>query len=108
MLAVLQIAPDRRARNDDVCRCPAMALLAQLQSVGVTAMSSAITSVATVSALTEQPVPGAELETVPIPQELWIVLVLSVILFVLLAWRAIAEGDGSGDDGSSNTWFPPF
>jgi hypothetical protein len=106
MLAVAQHRAGPAGAQRDVRRCPAVVLLAQLQSVGVTAMSSATTPVATVSAYTEQPAPAAELESVPIPQELCIVLVLSIILFVLLAWREIAEGDGG--DGSSNTWFPPF
>jgi hypothetical protein len=65
-----------------------------------------------VSAFTEQPAPMSESENVPIPQELWTVLILCVILFVLLAWRAIDEmldGSGGDDNGSSNgTWFPPL
>jgi len=79
------------------------------QWVGVTCMSSA-TSLAT-SAYTEQPAPGAEtaLRPTAIPEELWTVLILSVILWVLLAWRAIEEaGEGSGGDRDSSTWFPPF
>jgi len=72
-------------------------------------MSTANTSVATVTAYTEQPARGAESETVPIPQELWIVLILSFILLVLLAWRAIAEA-GAGPGGSDNggNWLPPL
>jgi hypothetical protein len=86
-------------------------LWAQLQSVGVTTMSSATTSVATVSAHTEQPAPGAESrsQNTQIPDELWSVLILSLILLVLLAWRAIEEaGDASGTNSDSSTWFPPY
>jgi len=42
-------------------------LWAQLQSVGVTTMSSATTSMATVSANTEQPAPRAEIEIAKYP-----------------------------------------
>jgi len=39
---------------------------------------------------------------------MFIVLILSFILWVLLAWRAIERaGDGSGRDSNSSTWFPP-
>ena len=81
------------------------------QSVGVTTMSSATTSVATVSAHTEQPAPGAESrsQNTLIPEELWTVLILSFILLMLLAWRAIEEaGDASGTNSDSSTWFPPY
>jgi hypothetical protein len=76
-------------------------------------MSSASFSASkSVSAFTEQPAAVSESENVPIPQELWTVLILCVILFVLLAWRAIDEMlDGSGDDdnrNSSSDWFPPI
>jgi len=69
------------------------------------------TSVATVSAHTEQPAPGAESrsQNTLIPEELWTVLILSFILLVLLAWRAIEEaGDASGTNSDSSTWFPPY
>jgi hypothetical protein len=76
-------------------------------------MSSATFSASkSVSAFTEQPAPMSESENVAIPQELWTVLILCVILFVLLAWRAIGEmldGSGGDDNGSSNSnWFPPL
>ena len=75
-------------------------------------MSSATSSASnSVSAFTEPPAAAWESENVPIPQELWTVLILCVILFVLVAWRAIDEMlDGSGgDDNSGNSdWFPPL
>ena len=78
----------------------------------VIAMSTANTSVAAyteVTAYTEHPARGAESETVPIPQELWIVLILSFILLVLLAWRAIAEaGAGPGGPDNGGNWLPPL
>jgi hypothetical protein len=60
-------------------------------------MSSATTSVATLSAYAEQPAPGAESRSqhTMIPEELWTVLILAVILWVLLAWRVI-EKAGNG------------
>jgi cytochrome b561 len=85
-------------------------LWAQLQSVGVTTMSSATTSVATVSAYTEQPAPGAESRSQSlIPAAMWTVLILAFLLLLLLAWRAIEEaGDASGGNSDSSTWFPPY
>jgi hypothetical protein len=63
-------------------------------------------------AFTEQhasaPNPGSE--SVPLPQEFWAVLILSLILFMLLAWRAIDEmpDDSSGADKVDISNFPPF
>jgi hypothetical protein len=76
-------------------------------------MSSAtISATEAASAYTEQParMPGSASENTPIPPELWAVVVLSVILFVLLVWKAIDEmvdGGGSNGDNSSNR-FPPY
>ena len=76
-------------------------------------MSSAtISATKTVSAHTEQPalMSGSASENAPAPPEFWTVVVLSVILFVLLVWKAIDEmvdGGGSNGDNSSNR-FPPF
>jgi hypothetical protein len=64
-----------------------------------------------VSAYTEQPtpVPKSVSEEVPFPQELWAVVILSVILFVLLVWKAIDEMvDSSGDDDSTINRHPPY
>ena len=73
-------------------------------------MASATPSASTsLPAYTEQSAPVPESEHVPIPQELWVVIILSVVLFVLLAWRAIDEMfDGEGGDDNGNNWFPPF
>jgi hypothetical protein len=63
------------------------------------------------SAYTEQSsaVPKSVSEEVPFPQELWAVIILSVILFVLLAWKAIDEMvDSSGDDDSTINRHPPY
>ena len=64
------------------------------------------------SAHAEQPapMPGSASENTPIPPEVWTVVVLSVILFVLLVWKAIDEmvdGRGSNGDNGSNR-FPPY
>ena len=78
---------------------------------GVTTMSSATTSVASVSTYTEQSAPRADSgsQNTQVPDEMFIVLILSFILWVLLAWRAIERGgDGSGRDSNSSTWFPPI
>jgi hypothetical protein len=69
-------------------------------------MSSATTSVPTVSAHTGQPAPGAgsRSQHTVIPEELWTVLILAVILWVLLAWRVIEEagnGPGNSDNGGN-------
>jgi len=76
-------------------------------------MSSAtISATEPVSAYTEQPAPisGSAPENTPMPPELWTVVVLSVILFVLLVWKAIDEmvdgSGGNGDNGSNR--FPPY
>ena len=75
-------------------------------------MSSATISAKTVSAHTEQPapMPGSASENTPIPPEFWTVVVLSVILFVLLVWKAIEEMvDGRGSDGDNpSNRFPPY
>ena len=43
------------------------------------------------------------------PEGLWIVLILSLILLVLLAWRAIDEiVDGSGGSDNGGNWLPPL
>ena len=71
-------------------------------------MSSATTSV---TAYTKQsdPVPQPGSENAPVPEELWIVLILSFILLVLLAWRAIDEMvDGSGNSDNDGSWFAPL
>jgi len=76
-------------------------------------MSSAtISATKPVSAHTEQPalMPGSASESTPIPPEFWTVVVLSVILFVLLVWKAIDEmvdGRGNNGDNGSNR-FPPY
>jgi hypothetical protein len=109
-LIVGTIAPDRRAGTWIILVNVRRSVpWAQVQFVvGVTAMSSATAYVGAVSAHIEQPAPGAESEVVPFPQDLWIVLILSLVLFVLLAWRAIEEaGDDSGHDKGGN-WFPPL
>ena len=61
---------------------------------GVTTMSSATTSVASVSTYTEQSAPRADSgsQNTQVPDEMFIVLILSFILWVLLAWRAIERG----------------
>jgi hypothetical protein len=64
-----------------------------------------------VSAYTEQstPVPKSATENAPIPEGMWIVLILSLILLVLLAWRAIDEMvDGSGGSDNDGNWLPPL
>jgi hypothetical protein len=75
-------------------------------------MSSAATSVTQpVSAYTEQsaPAPNSATENSPIPEGMWIVLILSLILLVLLAWRAIDEiVDGSGGSDNGGNWLPPL
>jgi hypothetical protein len=68
-------------------------------------------SSATISAHTEQPalMSGSAPENTPIPPEFWTVVVLSVILFVLLVWKAIDEMvDGGGSNGDNSNRFPPF
>ena len=80
--------------------------------MGVIAMPSAATSVnEPVSAYTGQaaPVPKSASENTLVPQGMWIVLILSLILLVLLAWRAIDEMvDGSNGPDNSGNWFPPL
>jgi hypothetical protein len=75
-------------------------------------MSSATASVTDpVFAHTEQsgPVPKSATENTPIPEGMWIVLILSLILLVLLAWRAIDEiVDGSGGSDNGGNWLPPL
>ena len=74
-------------------------------------MSSTTTSIATPSAYTEQPAPGAETRSqhAVIPVELWAILILSAILWVLLAWRVIEEaGDRPDNSDNSENWFPPL
>jgi hypothetical protein len=64
-----------------------------------------------VSAYTEQstPAPKSISEEVAFPQEFWTVVILSVILFVLLAWKAIDEMiDNPGDDDNSINRHPPY
>jgi hypothetical protein len=40
---------------------------------------------------------------------MWIVLILSLILLVLLAWWAIDEMvDGPGGSDNGGNWFPPL
>jgi hypothetical protein len=75
-------------------------------------MSSVTSSVTNpVSAYTEQPVqpPKSASENTPIPEGSWIVLILSLILWGLLAWRAIDEiVDGSGGSDNGRNWLPPL
>ena len=75
-------------------------------------MSSVTSSVTNpVPAYTEQsvPAPKSASENTPIPEGMWIVLVLSLILLVLLAWRAIDEiVDGSGGSDNGGNWLPPL
>ena len=75
-------------------------------------MASVTTSVtAPVSAYTEQsaPVQKSASENTSIPEGLWIVLILSLVLLVLLAWRAIDEiVDGSGGSDNGGNWLPPL
>jgi hypothetical protein len=75
-------------------------------------MSSVTASVTEpVVAHTEQPAPVAKSasENTPIPEGMWIVLLLSLILLVLLAWRAIDEKvDGSGGSDNGGNWLPPL
>jgi hypothetical protein len=54
-------------------------------------------------------VPNSASENSPIPEGMWIVLILSLILLVLLAWRAIDEiVDGSGGSDNGGNWLPPL
>jgi len=75
-------------------------------------MSSVTASVTEpVFASTEQPtpVPKSASENTPFPEGLWIVLILALILWVLLAWRAIDEMvDGSGGSDNGGNWLPPL
>ena len=75
-------------------------------------MSSVTSSVTNpVSAHTEQsvPAPKSASENSQIPEGMWIVLILSLILLVLLAWRAIDEiVDGSGGSDNGGNWLPPL
>jgi len=75
-------------------------------------MSSVTASVTEpVFASTEQPtpVPKAGSENTPFPEGLWIVLILSLTLWVLLAWRAIDEMvDRSGGSDNGGNWLPPL
>ena len=75
-------------------------------------MPSSMTTTRSVLVSTEQHagVPTSGPESMPLPQEFWAVLVLSLILFVLLAWRAIDEmvNGSDGDDNKSVNNFPPF
>jgi hypothetical protein len=53
--------------------------------------------------------PGSASEYAPIPPEFWTVVVLSVILFVLLVWKAIEEIDGRGSNGDNpSNRMPPY
>jgi hypothetical protein len=64
-----------------------------------------------VSASTElsAPVPKSATEYTPIPEGMWVVLILSLILLVLVAWRAIDEmADGSGGSDNDGNWLPPL
>ena len=75
-------------------------------------MSSASLSLTEpVSAYTEQPPPlpkSASADSL-VPQGMWIVLILSLILLVLLAWWAIDEMvDGPGGSDNGGNWFPPL
>jgi hypothetical protein len=73
-------------------------------------MSSASIS-GSVSAYTEQSAPAAKSisEEVTFPQDVWTVIILSVILFVLLIWKAIDEKVGtSEDDDNSINRHPPY
>jgi hypothetical protein len=55
------------------------------------------------------PVSNSGPENTPIPDGLWIVLILSLILLLLLAWRAIDEmADGSGGSDNGGNWLPPL
>jgi hypothetical protein len=55
------------------------------------------------------PAPKSTSEEVTFPQEFWTVVILSVILFVLLAWKAIDEMiDNPGDDDNSINRHPPY
>lgn len=87
-------------------------LSARLISAGVASMSSAIASATEpVFAHTEQPAPVAKSasENPAIPDGMWIVLILSLILLVLLAWRAIDDMvDGSGGSDNGGNWLPPL
>jgi hypothetical protein len=62
------------------------------------------------SAYTEQPapVPNSASENVPVPQALWIILILSFILWVLLAWKALDEWVDSDRDDDSINRVPPY
>ena len=62
------------------------------------------------TAYTEQPapLPKSASENVPVPQALWIILILSFILWVLLAWKALDEWVDSDRDDDSINWFPPY
>jgi hypothetical protein len=75
-------------------------------------MSSVTASVTDpVSAYTEQSalVSKSATENAPFPEGMWIVLILSLILLVLLAWRAIDEmADGSGGSDNDGNWLPPL
>lgn len=75
-------------------------------------MSSVTASVSDpVFAHTEQSAPVAKsaTENTPIPEGMWIVLILSLILLVLLAWRAIDEMvDGPGGSDNGGNWLPPL
>jgi hypothetical protein len=74
--------------------------------------STTISPTKPVSAYTEQPAlaPGPGSENTPIPPEFWIVVILSIALFVLLVWKAIDEMvDGTGGDGDNGgNGFPPY
>jgi hypothetical protein len=73
-------------------------------------MSSAtISATEPVSAYTEQPAPapGPASENTPIPPEFWTVVILSIVLFVLLVWKAIDEMVGGDGDNGGNR-FPPY
>jgi len=73
--------------------------------------SSTITAKNSVSAYTEQPapVPKSTSDNAPVPQSLWIVLILLFILWALLAWRAFDEiADSHRDDDNSIHRLPPY
>jgi len=62
------------------------------------------------SAYTEQsaPAPISKSVNVPVPQALWIILILQFILWVLLAWKAFDEWiDPDKNDDTINR-FPPY
>jgi hypothetical protein len=64
-----------------------------------------------VSAYTEQPapVPKSISEDVTFPEQVWPVVILSVILFVLLVWKAIDEVvDNPNDDDNGKDRRPPY